>query len=272
MKAMTVGSLLVRRPPGGRLALENRAIGIASVASVLAIWWMASRLGLVNQLLLPAPTAIAVTFVDLTRSGELPRHIGVSMGRVLVGFLIALSLALPLGTFVGVSRIGRSAIMPLVELIRPIPPIAVIPMAILWLGIGELSKYSIIAYGAFFPIFLNTMTGFAAVDPVHVRAALTLGATRAQVFRYVILMSAFPNIVVGARLGMAMAFIVLVASELIAAESGLGFLIMDARNQFRSDWMFVGMISMGILGYLLNLVLLEIERRVLRWRAVVQTK
>jgi ABC-type nitrate/sulfonate/bicarbonate transport system permease component len=253
-------------------SFENRVIGLISVSSVLALWWIASHFGLVNQLLLPGPTAIAATFVELTKSGDLPRHIGVSMGRVLVGFLIAICVAIPLGTFVGVSRIGRSAAMPLVELIRPIPPIAVIPMAILWLGIGEISQYSIIAYGAFFPIFLNTMTGFAAVDPVHIRAALTLGATRSQVFRYVILMSAFPNIVVGARLGMAMAFIVLVASELIAAESGLGFLIMDARNQFRSDWMFVGMISMGILGYLLNLVLLEIERRVLRWRAVTQTK
>ena len=272
MKVMALGSPLLRRIPGGRQALENRAVGITSVAIVLVIWWIVTRLGFVSQVLLPAPAAITTTFVELTKSGDLPRHIAVSMGRVLVGFLIAFSLAIPLGTLVGVSRISRSAIMPLVELIRPIPPIAVIPMAILWLGIGEVSKYSIIAYGAFFPIFLNTMTGFAAVDPVHVRAALTLGASRAQVFRYVILMSAFPNIVVGARLGMAMAFIVLVASELIAAESGLGFLIMDARNQFRSDWMFVGMISMGILGYLLNLVLLGIERRVLRWRTVVHAK
>jgi ABC-type nitrate/sulfonate/bicarbonate transport system permease component len=247
-------------------------IGFASVGSVVALWWVATHMGWVNQLLLPSPITVVTTMFELTRNGTLPANIAVSLSRVVVGFLIALCFALPLGTFVGISILARSAVIPLVELIRPIPPIAVIPLAILWLGIGELSKYSIVAYGAFFPIFLNTLTGFAAVDPVHVRAALTLGATKWQIFRHVMIMSAFPNIVVGARIGMGMAFVVLVAAELIAASSGLGFLIMDARNQYRMDWMFVGIISMGLLGYVLNFGLLALERQVLRWRSVGEVK
>lgn len=249
-----------------------RLISAGSVLFVLAIWLLASRMGWVNHVLLPGPDVIAQTFATLIVKGVLPMDIAWSMSRVLIGFLIAVGVAIPLGMIVGLSLLARAAVMPLVELIRPIPPIAIIPMAILWLGIGEVSKYSIIAYGAFFPIFLNTITGFSAVDPVTVRAALTLGATRWQVFRYVILMSAFANIVVGARLGMGMAFIVLVASELIAASSGLGFLITDARAEFRTDWMFVGMISMGALGYVLNLILVAIERRVLRWRLVTEVR
>ena len=257
------------RPPAAgsaRTGVRDRTIGVASVTAVVIVWWAVARLGLVNPLLLAGPDAVASSAISLTLSGLLPTHIAVSMGRVLVGFFAAFVVALPLGTLIGMSRTVRAAVNPLIELVRPIPPIAMIPLAILWLGIGETSKYSIIGYGAFFPILLSTVAGFAAIDPVHVRAALTLGASRWQIFRYIILMSAFPNIVVGARLGMGMAFIVLVASELIAASSGLGFLIMDARAPFRTDWLFVGMITMGLLGYLLNQGLVRLERRVLRWR------
>ena len=140
-------------------------------------------------------------------------------------------------------------------------------LAILWFGIDELSKVFIIAYGAFFPILVNTLAGFREVDRVQVRAAQVLGAGRYEVFRDVVLRSAFPFMVVGARLGMSMAFIVLVAAELIASSAGLGFLISDARYNFRTDQIFLGMACIGALGFLLNTVLLRIERRLLRWRA-----
>jgi ABC-type nitrate/sulfonate/bicarbonate transport system permease component len=138
----------------------------------------------------------------------------------------------------------------------------------LWFGIGELSKVFIIAYGAFFPILVNTMAGFREVDPVLIRAARTLGASRWQIFRDVVLRSALPSIVVGARLGMGLAFIVLVAAELIASSEGLGFLINDARYNFRTDRVFLGMLLIGVLGFVLNKLLIEIERRLLRWRTV----
>ena len=168
----------------------------------------------------------------------------------------------------GNSRIARGLVEPIIELVRPIPPIAIIPIAILWFGIGEISKVFIIAYGAFFPILVNTMAGFREVDPVLVRAAKMLGANRWETFRDVVLRSALPFIIVGSRLGMGLAFIVLVAAELIASSEGLGFLINDARYNFRTDQVFLGMILIGVLGFALNKLLIEIERRLLRWRSM----
>lgn len=275
MSAETTAPVIQAAPqpqstPTARRGRRERTIGLVSVSTVVVVWWFAAHFQLVNTLLLPGPGEIVAGAVGLTLSGLLPSYIAVSMGRVLIGFCIAFAIALPLGTLIGMSSAVRAAVNPLVELLRPIPPIAMIPLAMLWLGIDEASKYSIIAYGAFFPVVLNTVAGYAAVDPIHIRAARTLGASRWQIFRYVILMSAFPNIIIGARLGMGMAFIVLVASELIAASSGLGFLIMDARSQFRTDWLFVGMITMGLLGFLLNHGLVAIQRRVLRWQVGVE--
>jgi len=185
---------------------------------------------------------------------------------VLEGFALAMVIALPLGVLMGVSTAVRGLVEPLIELLRPIPPIAFIPLAILWFGIGEISKVTIIAYGAFFPIFVNTMAGFRDVDRVHIRAAQALGAGRYEIFRDVVLPSAFPQMVTGARLGMGLAFIVLVAAELVAASEGLGYLINDARFSFRTDQIFVGMITIGVLGLVLNKMLLEAERRLLRWK------
>jgi ABC-type nitrate/sulfonate/bicarbonate transport system permease component len=170
----------------------------------------------------------------------------------------------------GSSSIARGLLDPLVELLRPIPPIAMIPLAILWFGIDELSKVLIIAYGAFFPVLLNTMAGFQEVDRTHIRAAQTLGATRARIFRDVVLRSAYPFIIVGARLGMGMAFIVLVAAELIASDAGLGYLINDGRYNFRTEQIFLGMACIGVIGFALNKMLMYAERRLLKWKYVGQ--
>jgi ABC-type nitrate/sulfonate/bicarbonate transport system permease component len=159
-------------------------------------------------------------------------------------------------------------VFPVVELLRPIPPIAWIPIVVMWFGIGELSKVLVIAYGAFFPILLHTVVGFADVEPIHLHAIATFGASRWQRFRYVYLPSAFPHIVLGLRLGVGMAFIVLVAAELIASNSGLGFLINNASQNFDSSQAIVGMIFIGLIGYLLNELLQLLERRVVRWKAI----
>src|SRR6185369_1820250 len=182
------------------------------------------------------------------------------------GFALAVVVAVPLGVLIGLSSTTHGLIDPLIELLRPVPPIAFIPLAILWFGIGEISKVMIIAYGAFFPIFVNTMAGFREVDRVHIRAAQALGAGRFDIFKDVVLPSAFPQMVTGARLGMGLAFIVLVAAELGAASEGLGYLINDARFSFRTDQIFVGINTIGLLGLALNKGLLEAERRLLRWK------
>lgn len=245
---------------------QQQALALASVLGAVGLWAAVSGLKLVNPVLFPPPSEVLQSFIALTRDGTLPRDIAASLLRVVEGFLLALAVALPFGVLMGISPVCRGLLEPLLELIRPIPPIAVIPLAMLWFGIDELSKVIIIMYGAFFPIVVNTMAGFAEVDPIHIRAAQTLGATRAEIFRDVIIRSAFPYMVVGARLGMGMAFIVLVAAELIASSVGLGYLINDARYRFRTDQILLGMACIGFLGFLLNKLLLEADRRIVRWK------
>ena len=251
-----------------RRALRSFATGAISVIGVIVLWSVLSATGTVNPLLLPGPIAVLRAAIALTVSGVLPIDIGVSLGRVLAGFFVALAVAVPLGVLMGLSRTMNDSVNPLVEIVRPVPPIAIIPIAMLWFGIGETSKVFLIAYGAFFPILLNTISGFKAIDPIHVRAVQSLGARRWDVIRHVIFLSAFPHIIVGARLGMAMGFIVLVAAELIAADSGLGFLIQDARQHFMTDQIFVGIIAIGIVGLLLNQSLLALEKRIIPWRYI----
>lgn len=255
---------------GGIVLSKNHRnlLAMASVLGLVLLWWLITAFGLVGKVLLPPPAEVLTALVHSVADGSLAKNVGISLLRVLEGFLLALVVAVPVGVLMGSSQIARGMIEPVIELLRPIPPIAVIPLAILWFGIEELSKVLIIAYGAFFPILLNTIAGFQEVDPMHIRAAQALGAGRTEIFRDVILRSAFPFIVIGARLGMGMAFIVLVAAELIASSSGLGYLITDARYSFRTDQMFLGMACIGVLGFLLNKALLETERRLLKWKYV----
>jgi ABC-type nitrate/sulfonate/bicarbonate transport system permease component len=246
----------------------NLGLAISAVVGAILVWWLLSVSGLIDPVLLPSPAEVVVALVQGIQDGSLWVNIWASLLRVVQGFLLGFAIAVPVGVLMGNSRIFRGLVEPLVELVRPIPPIAIIPLAILWFGIGELSKVFIIAYGAFFPILVNTMAGFREVDPVLIRAARTLGASRWQIFRDVVLRSALPFIIVGSRLGMGLAFIVLVAAELIASSEGLGYLINDARYNFRTDRVFLGMILIGVLGLILNKLLIEIERRLLRWRVV----
>lgn len=257
----------------GEAALTSRrrnALAAVSLAGLLAVWWLVTALGLVDKVLLPAPREFVHELFRSAADGSLAKHVGVSLLRVLEGFALALVVAVPVGILMGSSSTARGLIDPVVELLRPIPPIAMIPLAILWFGIDELSKVLIIAYGAFFPILLNTLAGFHEVDRTHVRAAQTLGATRLQIFRDVVLRSAYPFIVVGARVGMGMAFIVLVAAELIASDAGLGYLINDGRYNFRTEQIFLGMACIGVIGFALNKLLIVAERRLLKWKYVGQ--
>jgi ABC-type nitrate/sulfonate/bicarbonate transport system permease component len=266
----TTASPPLRTDALGATSLSNRrrnALAVVSLVTVLCLWSLLSSAGWVDRVLLPSPLEVLKSLVASVRDGSLLRHVIASLMRVLQGFAVALLIAVPLGIAMGISQVTRALIEPLLELLRPIPPIAVIPLAILWFGIDELSKVFIIAYGAFFPILVNTMAGFREVDRVHVRAAQVLGAKRWHIFRDVVLRSAFPFIVVGARVGMGMAFIVLVAAELIASSAGLGFMISDARYNFRTDQIFLGMACIGVLGFGLNKLLLEIERHLLSWKS-----
>ncbi|MGH7715020.1 MAG: ABC transporter permease, partial [Vulcanimicrobiaceae bacterium] len=193
-------------------SVRSIVTGTLSICIVLGVWQYLSATGKVNALLLPTPVAVFKAAAAMTVSGELPWDTAVSLLRVVAGFLAAMVIAVPLGVLMGLWWPVRDSVTPLIEVLRPVPPIAIIPIAMLWFGIGETSKIFLIAYGAFFPILLNTISGCRAIDPVHSRAVQSVGAKRWDVIRHVIILSAFPHIVVGARLGMAMGFIVLVAA------------------------------------------------------------
>ena len=245
----------------------NRILAI--VVFVLG-WEILARSGLISMLFLPPPSVVASTAWRLLLSGSLLSNISASLGRVLAGFFLAASLAIPLGIVAGMNKVIFNSVDPIIELFRPIPVLALLPLAILWFGIGEASKIFIITYAAFFPMFLNTLAGVRYSDPTLIQVASTLGASRLQIFYRVVLMSALPSLAVGIRLGLGFAFLALVAAELIASTRGLGYLIMDARLTFQTDISMVGIVSLGILGYAMNAILVRIERWALSWKQDVQ--
>ena len=245
---------------------HRRILNAISLGALLVGWYGVTAAGLIHPFLLPSPGDVVAEAWDLTRSGVIFRFAGISLLRVIGGFLIGSAVALPLGMLIGRVRAIRDLCDPVLELARPVPALALIPLAIAWFGIGETSKLFLIAYAAFFPVVINVIAGFHAVDPAHVRAARSLRASEVQIFRDVVLMSAFPYVVAGLRIGMGMAFLVLVAAELIASNAGLGYLIQEARLNFNTTRIFVGIIAIGLLGYVLSKTLLELERRVVPWK------
>jgi ABC-type nitrate/sulfonate/bicarbonate transport system permease component len=202
----------------------------------------------------------------LTVSGELPRHVVASLNRVVLGFLIAAVLGVGIGTLIGRSRTCEKLIEPALEMMRPIPPLAFLPVFVLWFGIGESSKVAFITYAAFFPIFTTTVEGIKYVDILLIRAAQTLGATEREIFRLVVLPAAMPSIITGLRVGFAQCLFVIVAAEFIAADSGLGFLINDSRSFFLMSNMLVGAAVIGVVGLVFNSLLRRLEARLLHWR------
>lgn len=251
----------------------RRAVRATSVCLFLLAWQAGSvlngRYQYLNPILFPSPLDMVRAGYDEAVKGILWQDIAASLSRVFQGFGIGALVAVPLGCATGYFRRLEDWVDPIVELFRPIPPLALLPLFIIWLGIGEVSKVLLIAFSTFFPIFLNTTEGVKSTDPIHIRAVLSLGANRWQTFTNVIIRSALPSIIVGLRLGFALGFFVLVAAELIAADSGLGYRIQESRNFFLVDRMFVGAAIIGVLGFGFNLALRHLEDFLLRWRTTI---
>jgi ABC-type nitrate/sulfonate/bicarbonate transport system permease component len=240
------------------------------LAAVLAVWEIISSLVIPSwdpsfALLFPTPSHVLRTMGRLMATGDLFIHIGSSLRRVCIGYLIAAVMAIPLGVAIGWWRWVETLVDPLVNVLRPIPPMAWIPISILWFGIGDAQNEFIIWLCAFFPILLNTTAGVKAIDPLRVRAALCLGATRMALFRRVILNGALPSIVTGLRIGLGIAWMGLVAAELVAAPSGLGYLISDARALLATDVVVAGRATIGLLGLLIDIAMRRAARALLPW-------
>lgn len=263
---------LVERGLRGPALPRRRALAVraSAVLGLLAAWSAASGLVIVlklfNPIFLPGPWVVAGALLDLAARGELATHVRATLERVAVGFATGAALAVGLGVLAGVVRPVRNVVEPIVELLRPVPPLAVLPLFIVWVGIGEPSKIGFITYATFFPMFLTTVHAVGQIDPVLLRAARSLGARRLVLFRLVVLPAALPDVLTGLRLGIALSFFVIVISEFIGAEHGLGFLINDGRNFFLVAQMLGAAVVLGLLGWAGNGLVRLAERRLLRWQ------
>ena len=237
---------------------------ILPVAFVL-IWEGCVRFGIIDPRFLPPPSKIAINYWELLLSGEIYRHTVASLKRVAIGLSLAAVSGIGLGVAMGASSRVRLYLNAMVELFRPVPPIALIPLAIFWLGIGDSSKVFLIFIACFFPILLNTLNGVLGADPSLVNLYRTMGATRAQVLWNVLLPSALPQILTGLRISAGIGLIVLVAAEMVGAYDGLGYLILYAERTWLLETMFAGIITISIIGYLLNQVFLTLGYRSLHW-------
>ncbi len=264
----------------GRAAGVFRSLIVPVV--LLAAWEGISRAGWVTPLILPSPTQVAVrwwayltplepydpaagAWAAWALSGELPQDALTSLMRIAGGFAIGAGLALPLGLVMGARPLAYQLLNPVLQLLRPIPPIAYIPLAILWFGLGNPPAFFLISLGAFFPVLMNTIAGVRSVDAIYLRAARNLGAGDWTLFRRVMVPAAMPYILTGVRVGIGVAFIVVIVAEMIAVNSGLGYRILEAREYFWSDKVIAGMITIGLCGLGIDLGMSRLNGWLLRW-------
>lgn len=244
----------------------RRLVSLAPLALFFLLWEIYCRTHPEMQVLLPAPTEVIAGAWQLLANGSLQRDIAASLKRVLLAMAAASAVGFPLGIALGISRTFQWLVEPVVSFFRPIPPLAWIPLSIIWFGIDDAQNVFIIFLGAFFPIVLNTMQGVRDVDPQLLRAARTLGAGRLVLIFTVVLPAALPAMFVGLRIGLGIAWMALVAGELVAATSGLGFLISQGRQLFRTDYIVVGMVAIGFIGLVLDAGIKSLGHFVMRWR------
>jgi len=240
------------------LVLKKLLFPFISLLVFLAIWQVAAGRYTPEQF--PAPTDVLKAIRELADSGVLWSHIGISMARFSTAYLLAVAVAIPLGLFLGSFNRCHAAIDPLIQVLRPISPIAWFPLAVLWFGIGNAPAIFIIFLAAFYPVLLTTISAVRAVPPVYLKVATNFGAGSRMTFLRVIVPAAFPGIMVGLHIAVGTAWIHLVAGEMLGAQSGLGFMIVDARNFLRTDQIMAGMLLVGLLGLIIYRGMKAVER------------
>jgi len=239
---------------------------IAVIALIIGAWW--AVVVMTASVVFPTPWQVVTGTIELIRDGTLWEHIGASLFRVGSGFGLAVIVAVPLGLWMGWVRGAYVTLNPLFQMLRPISPIAWIPIAILWFGVGNLSPIFLIFISSVFPMVVQTTAGVHTIEKRYLRAAANFGVSRATLFRQVVIPAVLPQIIVGMRIGLGVAWLVVVAAEMIALRSGLGYLIIDSRNAGnRYDLVIAGMIIIGLIGLLLDGLMRLLEGlKVVRWR------
>jgi taurine transport system permease protein len=256
-------------PRPTRTSRDFRLLSLGTIAVALMAWWLATEWRLVKPLFLPPPAAIVESFLRVTGEGfadaTLVEHLTASLARLFAALALTLTVGVPLGILAGISRSARAVVDPVVEFVRPIPPLAYLPLIIIWCGIGEASKVLVLWLAMFPAVLLSTIVGVRSVAPERIEAARVLGATRLQVARFVVLPSALPSILTGVRIGLGSGWSTLVAAELIAATRGLGFMIESAAQFLVTDVVVMGILIIAAVAFSLEGVVRLAERIFVPW-------
>jgi len=253
-------------PAALRKKAKDIVLPIALAALLIAVWWVV--VVQTGSVIFPTPAQVATAIVELARDGTLWDHIGASLFRVATGFLLAVVVAVPLGLMMGWFSTAYATLNPIFQILRPISPIAWIPLAILWFGVGDGSPIFLIFLAAVFPMIVQTASGVHTIERQYLRAARNFGVSRSKLLLHVVLPAVLPQIIVGMRVSLGVAWLVVVAAEMIALRSGLGYLIIDSRNAGnRYDLVVAAMIVIGVIGLLLDGMMRKLEQlRSVRWR------
>ena len=238
---------------------------IILVAFIIFVWSIVTSIGVVNTILLPTPYMIGSAFIKKISDGSLLLEIGISVERVLKGYLCAVIAGICMGVLIGLSEHMYRMTKIIIQILKPIPPIAWIPLVILWMGIGESSKVFLIFLGGFFVILINVIDGIRYIDPKLIEVATAVETPKIKYIFQLVIPAAMPNIFTGLRVALGTSWSCVVAAELVAASSGIGYMISNARNFGQMDVVIIGMISIGVVGKIMDEILKLIEKRVLSW-------
>lgn len=251
-------------------AYRIQTIVIAAIfpVFVLVFWKVQSARGVLNTNILASPDDVIIRLNEMLENGSLWKNILASVGRVIKGYLIGALLGFVIGALNGLFKTVNRALLAIIAIVRPIPPIALIPFLILWLGIGEASKITIIVIGSFWPVLLNTMQGIQETDPKLLEVASAFGKKKIIVLLKIILPSAVPSIFTGLRLGISQAWTCVVTAEMIAASAGVGYLIQYARELVQPDLLLLGIITIGVIGLFIDFIVIFLQKKIVYWRTI----
>ncbi|MFJ7953063.1 ABC transporter permease [Lysinibacillus sp. NPDC096418] len=248
----------------GKVILKSGVIGWLSI---LAIWQIASLFS--DPMFLPSPLLTLQGAIEIASDGTLFIYMAYSFARVLAGWTLGLLIAVPIGLLIGTNAWVRTLLEPVINFVRFIPPLAFITLFMLWFGIGEQSKIFLIVYATFFVITINTLTGVLSISNDKIRSAQSMGASKFQTLIYVVIPATVPYIFTGAKLAMGSSFMAIVGAEMVAANEGIGFMIWNARLYFKTDWIFVGLVVLGLMGFLMDRLFAYAGRKLLARYKVV---
>ncbi len=247
--------------------LRSRLLGVLLIVALLGLWEIVTDTKLVKSPSLPPVSAILVAWWHLIINGTLIAQLGPSLERIAAGYFAAVIVGVALGLLMGYYRVAYNLLEPLTELLRPIPSPAYIPLAIIFLGLGDEMKIFVVFFACIFPVLLNTYSGVSAIDPVQLNTGRTFRLTRAQTVRKIVLPAALPSILTGMRISVGLALIVVVIAEMVASNNGIGAFILNSQRFFNIPEMYAGIFTLALLGYALNTIFLRVEARLLRYRA-----